>query len=264
MQTKITSALLLALGFGLGLTACVKQAVLATGSAVASTAGAAVGAAGSAASAATSSVTSGVSSLATSSTGSASATSASTSASSGTTNAASSGTPAHRAAAETAIVAGGMGVLTQQVNAGPATTPTGSVIEGTEICLNAARFRAAAAENMIARGWREVAATETAPNRSAARTLDKYGVRATILPSGSCVFRTETVALNQLSQRVYDALDRTFDGEVTVGSPQGRTGPCDGVTLKASGVNAWLYFTSETGDHCSKAGSGAGLTVKLL
>lgn len=138
--------------------------------------------------------------------------------------------------------------------------------EGADRCLNAARFKANAAENLVSLGWEGAKSTSQAPKRgqSKSQTITKLGVRGTILPSGTCVFRAKNVAQSTLARNLQSYLATHFDGQVTVGSPKGRTGPCDGYTIDAPGLKAWLYFTSEAGDVCFKSGDGSGLTVKLL
>lgn len=260
MQHRFLTLIPLVLASGLALTGCLRTAIVATGSAVASTAGAAAGAVGGLA-------TSSVSSVASAATPSGTISSTTSAPATGSLEAGAQ-TP-QGAAAQTAMVAGGEAVLVQQVNAlssaTAATTPEASIAEGADSCLKAASSRVNAAENLTTYGWQGAkSADEIAKSGNKSQSINKLGVRGTILPSGSCVFRADSVALSTLTQSMTSYLEENFEGSLTVGSPHGRTGACDGYTINAPSIKAWVYFTNAKGDHCSKSSDGSGLTVKLL
>jgi len=141
-------------------------------------------------------------------------------------------------------------------------TPQQALGEGLDTCLDGLRTETAFAENLASRGW--AAGLESTPtdDGSKARSVQKASVRGTILPNGGCTFRVESVALARATQIARKQLDEKYDGAFVVGSPVGRTGPCDGFTVNLGARKARLYFTSATGDHCTRGGSG--VTVTLL
>lgn len=233
-MSKRFSLLLILLTSSLALSGCLKRAVVATTAVAGAAAGAAVSA--------TSTAAAGISSGASAATG---------------------GLFGGSGGAENALaVQGGAEATSSQA---PTAPPEQTITEGADACLKSAQYNTAILENLGSQGWQlsnnAVADAEGKPRTT---TVSKPGVRGTVLPDGSCTFQAEDVAYTRLGAEVHENLVADFQGQFRRGSPDGRTGECDGYTIDTPDLRAWLYFTAVNGGSCTSARSGSSLTVRLL
>lgn len=135
---------------------------------------------------------------------------------------------------------------------------SGTVAEGVRSCITARQNRADASEALTAGGWAPV------EGGASVQLLSLNGVTGAVLRDGTCVFRARTA---NTQGAIFGALDATLNqnwpGQVSPGSPQGRTGACDGHTVRAGRMVAWVQLTAGDGDVCT-SGEGAGVTVKFM
>lgn len=242
----------------IGVAGCGRRSVV--GSAVGA-AGTAVGAAGSAVStaasvtgSAVSGTASAVGALTTPAATAPAATTATAGATAGTTTTASAGSGANVAGAPLALAVGNAGAAIAFDEESSADA-SAAIAEGVGNCLRGSAQTDRAAGLLQSAGWETIGIT----NGTVA--LSKGNVRGFVLQDGNCVFRSDFTTTARVAETLTELTVSLYPGAVTPGTPSGRAGACDGLTVAAN-RRAWIAYTASNGDTCG--GFGAGVSVQFL
>ena len=257
----ISAVFLLVLSAAL-LQGCIRSTARAVGSGVGSVASGVGSVASGAVSVAGSAAGTAASAAGSAASGAASAVGGAGSSTAGTTTAAASSGSTGLATPETLALAGGTVFATGVAAATTipetgAITPRGSIVEGVTACLAHPRQRDRTAAALTDLSW----ATETAATGSRPAAMSKLRVQGSLWADGDCDFRAADQDMRQSASAVLRQLEASFPGQVRAGSPEGRTGACDGATVTTPGFRAWVHFLSASGGDCREGGTGVTVTM---